>query len=79
MKQVNIKFNLLGVEDFEKAKELLGEEVYFISDANNVTFEEFGKLDSIRFITWTNDIYFNCNEEAFSFIIPKNFDKLQNK
>ena len=69
MKEVNLKLKVLDSSDFEEAKNLIGEEVYFISDIENITLDECDTLDSIRFTRWTNDIFFNDNDEAYPFII----------
>ena len=71
MKEINLKLNVLDSSDFEQAKGLLGEEVYFISDIKNPNLEECDTLDSIRFTCWTDDIFFNGNEEAFPYIVKK--------
>lgn len=71
MKEINLKLKLLDSSDFEEAKRLIGEEVYFISDIENLSLDECDILDSIRFTQWTRDIFFNNNDEAYSFIVKK--------
>ena len=76
MKEVNLKLKVLDSSDFEEAKNLIGEEVYFISDIKNPSLDEFDILDSIRFSQWTGDIFFNDSDEAYPFIVKKDW---QNK
>lgn len=71
MKEINLKLKLLDSSDFEEARKLIGEEVYFISDIKNPLLDECDILDSIRFTQWTSDIFFNDNDEAYPFIIKK--------
>lgn len=71
MKEVNLKLHLLDSSDIEEARKLIGEEVYFVDDSKNPQLDNCDTLDSIRFTQWTNDIFFNDNDEAYPFIIKK--------